>query len=141
MRLSSLLIHLYSKIKSKPFYFVHLPLIIYWLFLFTVTSIPIEIRPKLFDAQDKFEHFAAYFILSFLLRLSFQMQGKFRFTKASVQLISFLIIVIYAAIDELHQLLIPGRYCDFYDWLFDIAGGFAGLLFTSFLIDKIEHSA
>ncbi|HOI29885.1 MAG TPA: VanZ family protein [Melioribacteraceae bacterium] len=141
MQLNSLLIHLYSKIKTNPFYFIHLPLFVYWLFLLTVTSIPIAIRPKLFNAQDKFEHFTAYFILAFLLRLSFQFQKKFRLKTGSVQLITSVIVLLYAAFDELHQLLIPGRYCDLYDWLFDIGGGFAGLLLSSFMIKKIDGSA
>ncbi len=141
MQLNSLLIHLYSKIKSNPFYFIHLPLFVYWLFLLTVTSIPIAIRPRLFNAQDKFEHFAAYFILAFLLRVSFHFQKRFRFKQGSVQLITSIIVVFYAAFDELHQLFIPGRYCDLYDWLFDISGGFAGLLLASFLLKKFEGSA
>lgn len=133
MRSNLLLTHLFNSIKEKPFYFVHLPLIVYWIFLFVMTSIPVESIPKLFDTQDKLEHFIAYFILSIFLKLSLSLQNRSIFIRSNTLIISVVIIFFYASIDEIHQILIPGRYCDFYDWLFDIAGGLAGILFISYI--------
>lgn len=39
-----------------------------------------------------------------------------------------LIGILYAATDELHQYFVPGRSCDFTDWLADIAGLACGAL-------------
>ena len=43
--------------------------------------------------------------------------------------------VLYAASDELHQLLVPGRDARFTDWLFDSLGALAGML-AVYLIEK-----
>lgn len=133
MRLNLLLTHLFNSIKEKPFYFVHLPLIVYWIFLFVMTSIPVESIPKFFDTQDKLEHFFAYFLLSIFLKLSLCLQNKSIFVKSNNLIISVITIFFYASIDEIHQLVIPGRYCDLYDWIFDIAGGLTGILFVSYI--------
>ncbi len=70
------LTRLFNSIKKNPFRFVHLPLILYWIFLFVMTSIPIEKIPKFFNTQDKLEHFTAYFILGVLVKLSTVFQNK-----------------------------------------------------------------
>lgn len=136
MQSNLLLTHLFNSIKEKPFYFVYLPLIVYWIFLFIMTSIPVESIPKYFDTQDKLEHFIAYFILSIFLSLSLSLQNKSVFFKSNALMISAITVFFYASIDEIHQIFIPGRYCDFYDWLFDIAGGLTGILFISSIIKK-----
>jgi len=33
----------------------------------------------------------------------------------------------YAALDELHQVFVPGRTCLLQDWLIDTAGAFVGI--------------
>lgn len=136
MLLNLSLTHLFKSIKRNPFYFVHLPLIIYWCFLFIMTTIPVETIPKIFDTQDKFEHFIAYFILSVLMTLSFSLQTRFHIIRRNAVLVSISAIIVYASFDEIHQLLIPGRYCDIYDWLFDIVGGISGILIISYYLKR-----
>ena len=36
------------------------------------------------------------------------------------------LVALYGASDELHQLLVPGRSCDWRDWIADAAGGTLG---------------
>ena len=135
---NSSLIRLFKSLKRNPFYFVHLPLIIYWCFLFVMTTIPVETIPRLFDTQDKLEHFFAYFILSILLMLSFSIQSRFLSIRRNAVLVSVIAIFLYASIDEIHQMLVPGRYCDVYDWLFDIVGGISGILIISYFSKKYD---
>lgn len=130
------LTRLFNSIKKNPFRFVHLPLILYWIFLFVMTSIPIEKIPKFFNTQDKLEHFAAYFILGVLIKLSTVFQNKSELIKKNSMIVSLIIITIYAMFDELHQLIIPGRYCDFYDWLFDFVGGGAGIILVNHFLKR-----
>jgi VanZ family protein len=137
MPLNSLLIRLYKKIKSNPIAWIHFPLLVYWILLFIATSIPIDRMPNIFKAQDKVEHFSAYFVLGLLLKISLHFQNLRAFFKRREGIYSSIIIILYASIDELHQLIIPGRYCDFYDWLFDIIGGIAGIFLINYLL--IRH--
>ncbi len=135
---NSSLIRLFKSLKRNPFYFVHLPLIIYWCFLFVMTTIPVETIPRLFDTQDKLEHFFAYFILSILIMLSFSIQSRFLSIRRNAVLVSVIAIFLYASIDEIHQMIVPGRYCDVYDWLFDIVGGISGILIISYFSKKYD---
>lgn len=134
LRLNSFFDRLLKKIKSNPQRYLYFPLGAYWIFLFIATSIPTLPMPRMFDAQDKFEHFAAYFIFGVLLALSLAIQNHIFAIKRNFALSSFLIVLIYAGIDELHQLLIPGRYCDFFDWTADAIGGLLGILIIKYLL-------
>lgn len=130
------LTRLFNLIKKNPSRFIHLPLILYWIFLFVMTSIPIEKIPKFFSTQDKLEHFVAYFILGVLVKLNIVFQNKSEFIRRNSIKISCIIITVYAIFDELHQLIIPGRYCDFYDWVFDFIGGVTGIILVNYFLKK-----
>jgi len=97
--------------------------VLYWVIIFTATTIPVDGLPKFFDAQDKFEHFAAYFILEILLALTLHFQDKYSALKLKPILFSLLFLSLYAALDEIHQYFIPGRYADVLDWIADVIGG------------------
>jgi VanZ family protein len=84
--------------------------------------------PQLFDNQDKIEHLLAYCGLALLLSLTLHIQKKFIYLSSKAFLFTLIFILAYAAVDELHQMLIPGRYCDFYDWLADSIGGSLGII-------------
>ncbi len=135
MQLNLLLTRLYIILNLKKVYLIYIPLAVYWIILFVFTTIPVDTLPKLFDVQDKLEHFAAYFALSILLFLAFHFQEKIPFLKRNVVLITFSCIMIYGAVDELHQMLIPGRMADIFDWIADALGGGLGI-FSTFLFVK-----
>ncbi|MCX7875745.1 MAG: VanZ family protein [Melioribacteraceae bacterium] len=134
MQLSLLLIRLYNFLKKNKVLFVYFPLVIYWITIFIATSIPLDQIPQLFDFQDKLEHFAAYFILAILISFTFHFQEKYYFLKNRVILFAILTLTIYAAFDELHQLLIPGRVADITDWIADVIGGVLGIIFSNLFI-------
>ena len=119
---------LYKALREHTVYYIYLPLVIYWITLFILTTIPTAVVPQLFDEQDKFEHFGAYLLLAVLLTLSLHMQKRFSILAFNAFLFSLIFVLLYGAVDELHQLFVPGRYCDFYDWLADAIGGSIGVL-------------
>jgi VanZ family protein len=118
---------LYKYFSTYTLYCVYLPLIFYWITLFTLTTIPVDAVPRIFDNQDKIEHFIAYGVLAFLLTLALYFQKRSRLISSRAFLFTFIFILAYGAIDELHQLFVPGRYCDLYDWFADSIGGSIGI--------------
>lgn len=136
MRLNFLLIRLYNFLKQYKVLLVYLPLTIYWVIIFIATSLPTIEFPNLFNMQDKLEHFTAYFILAIFVVFTLHFQEKRLFLKKRLIITSIIILSLYAAIDEIHQILIPGRVADIYDWTADVIGGIFGILF-SFKIIKV----
>ncbi|WP_446898216.1 VanZ family protein [Clostridium sp. LBM24168] len=78
-------------------------------------------------AIRKISHFMEYLILYILLLNALYEKSKVK----RALLISIIIVFLYACLDEVHQLFIPGRSSRIRDIIIDTAGGFAGLL-TSF---------
>lgn len=117
---------LYKILSEQPVYFIYFPLIIYWITLFMLTTIPTDTIPRFFNAQDKVEHLIAYFVLAVLLTLSLYFQKWSNFLSSKAFLFSVIFLLFYAALDEVHQIFVPGRYCDIYDWLSDAIGGLLG---------------
>ena len=118
---------LFNILSNYTFLLVYLPLVVYWIGLFIFTTIPVESMPRLFEYQDKIEHFVAYGVLAFLLTLALSFQRRSNLFSSKAFLFAFIFILTYGAVDELHQLLVPGRYCDFYDWIADSIGGSLGI--------------
>ena len=58
----------------------------------------------------------------FLLMIFFLISALNRKWRWNTMLLSILIITVYAALDELHQYFVPGRYMSFDDFLFNFAG-------------------
>ncbi len=72
----------------------------------------------------KAAHFTIYSLLGFCLSV-----GMLTYKRLLVYcrcLFAFLVAVVYAATDEIHQLFVPGRSGEFRDWLIDIVGAFLG---------------
>lgn len=115
-----------NKLETNKKWLVYFPLIIYWLILFAATTLPSADLPKT-GVSDKIEHFTAYMILAFLFNLTLMFQNKYSNLKKRAWLYTLIFILSYAALDEIHQLFIPGRDCDILDWLSDTSGVLLGL--------------
>lgn len=126
---------MYNLLKKHKVSLVYLPLSLYWLVLFILTSLPASRLP---DAKinDKVEHYIAFAVLAVLLSLTFQFQEKIRILAKQSYLFCIILIAIYGLLDELHQMYVPGRYCDVKDWIADVLGGLAGIGLV-FLLKKI----
>lgn len=113
----------------------HLPLILYLVFIFVMSSLPGDSIPDVtFEVSDKVVHAAVYFILYFLFQHSLHNQEKYQLIKQNAFLFAFLFTVLYAISDELHQFYVPSRDSDFYDIVADAAGGFIAYLMAKLII-------
>jgi len=86
------------------------------------SSVPGDNLPDLgIIGADKFAHFLEYLVFSMLLaRGIFGQNLKISLSWALI--LSIIISVFYAAIDEWHQVFIPGRQADILDFAADFAG-------------------
>lgn len=76
------------------------------------------------DLLPTLYHFGIFALLSSFLFLCFYN----RFTKGKI-LFAFLLLILYAVLDEVHQIYSPGRSCSLHDFLTDAFGIAAGFLF------------
>lgn len=108
--------------------------------IFAESSVPSDAFPKLeFEFSDKIVHMAIYFILFLTAYYSFNNQKKFKLLNENVIFTSLVFSVLYGALDEVHQLFVPGRSCDIYDWLADVAGVILAIIFL-LLIKKFVNN-
>jgi VanZ family protein len=129
---------LFNYLERHKILLVYLPLIFYWILLFTLTSLPTDSVPSV-GVNDKLEHLLAYFGLSFLLYLTLLFQKKSIMLKKYAVLFTFLVIFAYGIMDEVHQLLIPGRSCELLDFLADMLGGIVGIIVLKILIKFYKY--
>lgn len=129
---------MYSYIERNRVYVIYLPLFIYWLILFTLTSLPLD-RAININVGDKIEHFGAYGLLSFLLYLTLYFQKKSSLLSTFPATFTIVFASFYGMIDELHQLFVPGRYADVLDWVADFSGSLLAVLITQYLLKKIKE--
>jgi VanZ family protein len=91
------------------------------------SSLPGNKLPEVvsFWQWDKVAHGAEYFVFTVLL---FRYLVRARY-KTPGQALRFCLVIglAYAALDELHQILIPKRECSIYDFTADAAGILAGI--------------
>jgi VanZ family protein len=130
---------LYSFLEKHHKYLVNIPLIIYWLILFILTSLPGNEAISI-GLNDKIEHFGAYGLLSVILYLNLFFQQKFNFLRKSPAIFTILIASFYGMLDELHQLFVPGRRADILDWLADFSGSVVAVIIISILLDKLKKA-
>jgi len=131
------LIRFYNFLNEHKTKFVYAPLILYWVILLLATSLPTDFLPeKPFDFFDKDEHFTAYGILGFLFALSLHFQSRIKLFAEKYFISTIIICGTYGLLDEIHQLFIPGRYCDLADWLADMVGILCGTLVARLIISN-----
>ncbi len=122
-----------NKLEKNRKWLIYFPLILYWLILFVATTLPSKDLPDT-GVSDKIEHFTAYMILAVLLNFTLMFQNKYPKLRKKAWLYTLIFILTYAGFDELHQLFIPGRDCDIFDWLSDTSGVLLGLGFVKILM-------
>ena len=75
----------------------------------------------------KLAHFTEYAILGFLAARAFRLSPRTAI-RSRWFLISLIVVVTYALIDEYHQSFVPTRTASVWDSFIDISGGLAALL-------------
>lgn len=105
----------------RPWHYWTLPAWIWAGILMILTSLPSLDPPPLgITFADKIYHALAYALLGLLLMRACQSGQPARTSGSSRILLT--IGIPFALFDELHQALIPGRYCDALDFGADLAG-------------------
>jgi VanZ family protein len=72
-------------------------------------------------------HFIEFMVLSVLLLLALN-RGIRRKPAAAAVAVALIASVVYAVLDELHQLFVPGRVADLFDIATDAAGALVGCI-------------
>ena len=75
------------------------------------------------QGTDKVLHFGVFLILGALLAPTLSSSGLF----SRRVLASFAVILLFAAVDEIIQMAVPGRFASIADWSADAIGAVAGL--------------
>lgn len=98
--------------------------------IFLLILMPGQQMPSFGDlfSFDKLAHLGVFCVLCFIMIIGFSKQHTFR--KLSNKPIKYSIIIsgTYASLLELGQAFAPGRYANFYDLAFNIAGVFVGYI-------------
>ena len=129
---------MFDYLEKRKVYLVYVPLIIYWIILFTATSLPAANLPSV-AISDKIKHFGAFFGLSVLLSLTLIYQNKILFFKKYFLAAALVISSIYGLLDEIHQRFVPGRNSEFLDWVADSLGAAVGVFVVFYLLKKFKY--
>lgn len=126
-----------------------LPLIGYMMVIFYLSSIPgdgfpplpldIHGLPELIaNHPDKIAHAIIYGLLGWLSLRSVVRGAQVRLPRAAI--LAFLIASVYGATDEFHQMFVPKRSADIFDWIADSVGSFLAiaLLYPIYLKQHIS---
>ncbi|MDD5274900.1 MAG: VanZ family protein [Methylovulum sp.] len=95
-------------------------LLLYSLFIYSLSAQPSLPAPMWFESQDKLYHAGAYCILGALLWQS--IKQWFNPSIVMLALLSIILGSLYGATDEWHQSFVPGRSPSVADWLADTIG-------------------
>ena len=101
-----------------------LPLLLYMVAVFAVSSVgvPEVAAPLLAPAYaDKLLHVLEYTVLGLLAVLAFH-RGVWPGRWRRAALAAALVAIPFAAVEEAHQILVPGRSADVTDFLADVCG-------------------
>jgi VanZ family protein len=102
------------------------PVLVMMAGIFVASSIP-NLGPLPGQLSDKTAHFMAYAALG-LLSIRATAQARWSGVTGPALATAWLVCAVYAASDELHQLMIPGRTAAFDDWVADALGSASALL-------------
>jgi VanZ family protein len=99
--------------------------------IFIQSSFPAKVYPEVeFFEADKLIHILIYGVLSLLCYIFLIHQQKFPVLFSNPFVFTILICSLYGLTDEVHQLYVPLRNGNVYDWIADITG----VILTVFLI-------
>lgn len=102
-----------------------LPAVAWAALVFTLTSVPNPHVPSV-PGGDKVVHAIMYGVLAVLAHRAWPPSSR----PPGARLLMLLAIAALAAVDEWHQLFIPGRSADVADWMADMVGASVALAFS-----------
>ena len=111
-----------------------LPAILYSILIFYLSSLPQRDLPPIhIFGFDKIVHSIEYLLYGMTLMLAYT-QSKSSFIFKNAVTFSVFTGLIYAASDEIHQLFIAGRDCNFWDFSADAFGVIFGIILFSKIV-------
>jgi len=118
----------------------HFPFILWLLVIFAESSMPGDFYPQVDIVNaDKILHMGIYGLLAMLCYISLIHTEKVNTFTANPLTWTIIIGSFYGASDEFHQLFVPNRSCDFWDWVADTSGVIiAAVLIKYFLSRKMK---
>ena len=125
---------------SKRFFKFHFPFILWLLVIFAESSMPGDFYPQVDIVNvDKILHMGIYGLLAMLCYISLIHTEKVNTFTANPLMWTLIIGSLYGVSDEFHQLFVPNRSCDFWDWVADASGVIiAVILIKNFLSKKMK---
>ncbi len=99
-----------------------LPVLLWMLTIFTLSSLPTIPIVKLPLNPDKFAHAGIYFVLCMFWERALFNQNKIVFFQVHALVVGFCLTAVHGMLDETYQMSVPGRSADVYDAAADIAG-------------------
>ncbi|MCX7983484.1 MAG: VanZ family protein [Bacteroidetes bacterium] len=114
----------------KQFLQYQLPLLLWAIMIFVLSSIPRLPEIEAPIGTDKLVHVMVYFLFCWLSYRAIKHQDKYKFLQSHAVLVALFMTVIYGYLDEVHQLYVEGRTYDLYDWGADALGA---ILFIALL--------
>ncbi|MCX8106147.1 MAG: VanZ family protein [Ignavibacterium album] len=125
------------KTNNRVFIFIYLPLIIHWITILILTSLPSDQVPSV-EIGDKVNHYIAFFVLGFFLNLTLKYQNRYPVLKKNILLTTIIIAAGYGLLDELHQLFVPGRSAEVLDWIADFIGAISGSILAEYIYRRFN---
>ena len=105
---------------------IRVAITVYWLTMFLATHLPVQRVMEKLPASDKHLHLGAYAVLGFALPWWSGPSNRQHGQSQWHPVLLFLLILIYAALDELLQIPV-GRSAEWGDWFADALGALVGV--------------
>ena len=119
----------------------HLPVILYLIFIFVLSSIPGTNLPEIkFELSDKIAHFSVFSVLCFLFFYSLKNQFKYIKLQKFAPEFALLFTTLYGVTDEIHQYFTPNRSSDILDVAADFLGAFVMYLLIKLYLKKTSKA-
>jgi len=122
---------IFSRKRLKTFFGYWLPLVVYMLLIFYLSSLPngrFENMSDNLGIDDRLEHFVEYSVLAVLWFRLFKHHKK-----KNPHLMAVAFSALYGITDEIHQLFVPTRIFSFNDILFNFLGSLVSILILIFV--------
>ena len=105
--------------------------------IYYISSRPASVLPSgFFPHMDKFAHAVEFGVLATLsCRAAYWPLSRSEIGRDSLKIPAAVLLfcMIFAALDEFHQIYVPGRSADWKDWVADVSGAFLAVLLIRFL--------
>ena len=128
--------HTDSKLFRYIYY--HLPWQLMVIVLFGLSSVSgRDLSQYTFNVSDKLIHFLVFGLLGIMMFRSFRVVANTTIRR-NAYLMAIITAGVYGALDEIHQLYVPGRFASIGDWIADILGIIVMIFLYNLVVNRFE---